>query len=527
MSSLPRFETSKSSLILKMPPASKRPASSRNKGKAKPSATPHDQADARPTIATLLARCSRGDLEKLLEESVNDAKPVTYDKVCSLLPEKKQALTIQRTVLGDGPAREGTGLFDQLDDGLLIGIISLVSCTQTRVSCAIAVCKAWRGVLRNSTPPFTKISLNASRFAHSHGGSLPMASSNFERFITWLPQISAVTSLTLDTGNKYASIEPNVVKRAIPLFTGLTHLSLDGRKTTSALLSVVAKQPFCFNLISFELGSNAAPSSDALGLLSNATRLESLTIDMGYKAGSLLSTLAERWREKRGGGASPLLSRLVHEGQYFDLLPLASFQALAGQFPELTELGKLRLRGHDVDSNLDLSSVRQMSRLRILDIVRLVSQFGEGHLTDDQLSNLLRLICTAAPNLTSLAVHHGMKYVSGRERKAGTRTPQLPSPLQALTFLPPSLKFLELGTMRLEPTVFDMTADLSSLEKLTLTGCGNDATAIATSLANDNDCCPKLALKNCWIDRACLDPLEESKRQAEVKAFPDRLGLFL
>lgn len=99
-------------------------------------------AETSPPIATLLTRCSRADLERMLEESVTAGVPVTHDTVRKCLPETKQGVVIQRPVLKDGPARVGTGRFDDLDDDLLIAIIAQISSTRTRLACAIAVCKA-------------------------------------------------------------------------------------------------------------------------------------------------------------------------------------------------------------------------------------------------------------------------------------------------------------------------------------------------------------------------------------------------
>jgi hypothetical protein len=502
------------------------------KSKAKVVAAPDD----RTPISTLLARCSRAELERLLEESVSAGTAVTYQQVVASLPEAKQAVVISRPVLKDGPAREGTGRFDDLDDHILIGIISQVSSTRTILACAIAVCKAWRGVLRSCTELFTELSVSASRYERLRTDEVRVTSNNFARLLTWLPDVAAVTKLTLDSGDKHASIAPDVVKRAMPMFKGLAHLSLSGKKTTAALLGVIAKQSFSSQLKTFELGYCAATAMDALPLLTRATRLESLKINLGWGTdGSFFRSLASTWRAARGGDAAPLLSRIATMG--YAEIPLTVFTSLPSLFPELTEV-TTTVRAHDITPapDFDVTRLETFARLRTLSIGSLIRSFSSSHLSDAKLNNVLRVIFHMAPHLTSLKINHGQMYVSGRQAKEGKRMEPLPSPVGALAFLPASLTSLELGTMRLDPTEFDLTAGLASLRTLTLKECGPHTHALATSLADDSSRCPLLTRKTTFVNNRnsprgswllgglmCLDPVEQAKREAAAEAAVEKI----
>jgi hypothetical protein len=106
------------------------------------------------------------------------------------------------------------------------------------------------------------------------------------------------------------------------------------------VLAAVAKQPYVANLASFELGGGcAAKATAALPLLSLASRLETLQID-NESATFVLRSLANAWREKRGGAAQPLLRSLKFVGwssMSKSICPKL-FCELSELFPELEEL---------------------------------------------------------------------------------------------------------------------------------------------------------------------------------------------
>ena len=112
-----------------MPPSNKR----------KITASVTDKSASGASVAVLLARCPRSTLEAILAEAVTSGEPVTYDSIKQALPESKQAKIIARPVVAGGQTREGTGLFDYLDDEVLVAIFSHVASTATLLNCAIAV----------------------------------------------------------------------------------------------------------------------------------------------------------------------------------------------------------------------------------------------------------------------------------------------------------------------------------------------------------------------------------------------------
>ena len=232
-------------------------------------AAPTGDAPVDAPVNVLLARCSRGALEALLAEAVTSGQPVTYDHIKQQLPEAKHSTRIARPKVNDGVAREGTGWFDDLDDELLIEVLSHVQSTETRLNCAIEVCKSWRSALKQMSL-FTRISLRAGSYSR-YPGSVRATSANVERLVGWLPDAAAVQSLELDVGDKHTSLAPDVTKRILPRFRGLTSLSLRGKKISAALLAGLAKQPFAVNLQSFELGDCQAKAPDAIPLLRYVT----------------------------------------------------------------------------------------------------------------------------------------------------------------------------------------------------------------------------------------------------------------
>ena len=87
-------------------------------------------------VETLLARCDRGDLELLLARHVRTGAAVRLDDVLALLPEAKR--TLKPLAVGKGPARTGTGLFDEINDAILVSILGRLELKQ-RLECVLTV----------------------------------------------------------------------------------------------------------------------------------------------------------------------------------------------------------------------------------------------------------------------------------------------------------------------------------------------------------------------------------------------------
>jgi len=480
-----------------MPPASK-------KAKA-PTAS---DVPAQTPASTLVARCSRSALEAFVLETIS-GNPVTYEMLCASLPESKRMTTVAKTTIAIGQSREGTGLFDLLGDEILLAIVSQVHSTETRLHCAIAVCKAWRTVLK-CPEMFSRIALKAGRYAYLSTGALNITSSNALRLLNWLPDPSAVASLEVDSGDKHDSIAPDVLKKALARLTNLKHLSLSGKKVTSAVITVAAKQPFAAHLEEVAFDSSVE-SNDLFPLLSQSCRLQSLTVHQLCLQDA--RSLARAWRMERGGEAVPLLTKLEVTSRFGSDTSDSweSFSALPDLFPELERLTiSFKIYLSDFSGLLDPLgkcdalplSFRRLTTLRISSVI---ANYSARHLTTSEAGLMLRNLLTAIPNVKDLSITHGTAW-SGTvaDRKAGRQMNAAPGLDGALANLPPFLERLSLNTFILEPTDFDMTTSLASLRFLSLTRCGPHATQIAKSLVAGNERCPRLKLALC--DQTRIEP---------------------
>jgi hypothetical protein len=103
--------------------------------------SPAPASDPEATSAHLVARLSRDDLEHLVVHSLDTGVPVSRSTVLSCLPESLQSATVQPTVI-IGTSRTGTGLFDFIDDDLLVPEILMRLPFSKRFSCVSSVRKA-------------------------------------------------------------------------------------------------------------------------------------------------------------------------------------------------------------------------------------------------------------------------------------------------------------------------------------------------------------------------------------------------
>jgi hypothetical protein len=99
-------------------------------------------SDTEASSEKLVARLSRADLERLVVNSLDSGKPVSRSTVLSCLPESLQGATVQDTGVSAGSSRSGTGLFDYIDDDILVPQILMRLPFSKRFSCISAVCKA-------------------------------------------------------------------------------------------------------------------------------------------------------------------------------------------------------------------------------------------------------------------------------------------------------------------------------------------------------------------------------------------------
>lgn len=498
------------------------PSKRASKAKAK------EPAPNEPPVSVLLARCSRGTLEMLLEQAVS-AGAVSIDQIAASLPEAQRGTTIALPKISKGVMREGTGLFDLLDEELLLQILSYVDCTKTRLACIVATCTAWRELVDVEKKPtdvamtlLKTIRMSANRLS-THGGAVQVSASGASRLVAFLPDPALVTTLEVQAGDKHQNIPPDVLKKMLPKFAGLTSFSISGKKVSAAVLAVASKQPFAKNLTTFELGYSGAKIMDALPLLSQATKLSTLKFEIGWSGDetAFLRSLVNQWRERRGGGATPLLTSLECTG-WCQGMSWPCFAGLSELFPELTELRTnvhVRLSDGFGSASGDAFEI-PFARLRVLRISSLIHPFGGTHMSTASLEAMLRTLFSSAPVLEDLFICHGKIHLSSKDIKLGKRMPPLPGVGGALADLPISLKKLHLGTISLLPGDFDLAPGFGALRSLTLYCCGDYAVEVAKSLLGPR--CP--LLRPAGISTTvggsalvCLDPAIEAKKKADAE----------
>eukprot|EP00320_Phaeocystis_rex_P000387 CAMPEP_0119065704 /NCGR_PEP_ID=MMETSP1178-20130426/8452_1 /TAXON_ID=33656 /ORGANISM="unid sp, Strain CCMP2000" /LENGTH=521 /DNA_ID=CAMNT_0007047239 /DNA_START=70 /DNA_END=1635 /DNA_ORIENTATION=+ len=430
---------------------------------------------------TFIARLARQQLEQLLQESVTSGEAPTLAEIKDLLPLNLQTQEVKKVSVAGGNERQGTGLFDGLDIELLLEILRHAGLKQ-RVHSAMAVCKAWRQ-LTSHQELFTSLELcpRGDRYGALQG-KLNISDSRLLPFVQWLPKKGVeVERLSLDTGDKYSNLSPDVTKKLLSKLTSLTHLELGGKKVTAALLTVAAKQPFASRLTSFSLGYSAAKVSDTMPLLLKASQLTELRLNFGLGCSEelfehFLHTLVRGWSEARGGGgAAPLLTKLDMSG-YF-MMKWSALVSVSRLFPELEEL---TVSGVDI-TGASLAPLEVLPRLRKLHIGRFVL-FSSHHMNTGDMGRAFRAFFALAPCLEHLSLSHGKMWYSREDRKSGKPMPPLPGCDGALELLPTSLRCLSLSTMVLNDDDKLALAQLPQLRALSLSECGADALRIATEL---------------------------------------------
>ena len=433
-----------------MPPAAK---------KASKKAAAQSSSSAGPPV--LLARLKRADLEALILQHLADRVPLSIDSLKALLPESRQAAVGAPKFQGEvsqGLERTGTGRFDEVDEGCLATIISLVP-FKDRLTCAITVCKAWRD-LRLDLALWTEIRASCAR----HGGDYGTVYANSEglaRLINWMPSLEAVRTLSLQAGDKHLHFPPDVVKRVLMQLPGLTSLALDGKKVTAACLKLVP--PRAGALKELSLSADSYHPEEAKLVLRSAPNLERLALP----AYSDMTMACNALQLSRGGG-EPLVTELIFKDHWSSMSP-STFSQLGDQFPELSTLDVHRV---GLSSSILAAAFAPMPRVRVLKISKLCGY--DGHVTTAKFTDFLSLLVAACPQLEELAVKHGVHHISGREHKAGKTQDPFPAAQGCFLQLPPSLRTLDLQDMRLEPDDIDASM-LPNLKRAKFTNCGQVA----------------------------------------------------
>lgn len=451
--------------------------------KPKSSSSSAVAAAAPGLVDVLLARLSRSDLEGVLSRAISSGECPSVEDVKALLPEARKELVVRQATVVMGEVRTGTGFFDVVDTDLLVHILLQLT-LKDRLTCAIATCKAWRG-LRDAPPLWSNLMLDVSAKAgpsawsseRLSADSITVTAAGLQKLLAWLPKKENVTTLMLHTGygtTQGQLLSPDVAKSTLKALPGLTKLQLGGCKITDAVLNVAAKQPFATNLIDFKLDDVATAHEDAaLALIGKSARMTRLTLPpKAVNRDTTVTRLSAAWRHARGGDAVPLLKELRFEGFGRPQISMGALRELGNAFPEL-ELFETAAITNIVHYIPPGPKAATLPRLRVLRFHHLVAYY-DGHAPSNTLENVLRCILPAVPAMEDFKLRHG----------ARDRTTPFPGVGGALALLPSTLVKLDLGDLNLEPDALE-GAVLPNLTDLTLWRCGDHADAIAETLKAD------------------------------------------
>ncbi len=438
-------------------------------------------------VETLLARCDRGDLELLLAHHVRGGS-VPLDDVLALLPDAKRGLRLPKPEpVKQGAARTGTGLFDAVDDEILVDILGRLD-LKTRLKCVMTVCKAWRG-LRDAKELWT--SLTVTPWILPNG--MHLDGQGMLRLLAWLPDLTAVTTFDVHSGwVKKNLIAPDAIKKALCMLPNLTSLELDGKKITPAVLTTVATKCSAMAAQITNLNVNCDDVRAAEALLCAMPRLRKLTIPVGNSIEVLLDKHAASVR----CGGTILLAHLDLSGcSGTACLSWASLGRLGAKLPELETLvtGIMWNVRNEMIGRVSREvpySVSPFARLRRLHINKMCGSvywkvMNPAHpaaandkcLPAEEMGAVLRGLFAACPSLEHLHLDYGYVTAGGYPGTDG-----------AFNELPATLR--SLATYRITVTLNDFaTCHLPLLRSLDIFTGGREAGVVEDFLVKS---CPEL-----------------------------------
>lgn len=447
-------------------------------------------AHAAPSpAASLVARCSRADLEALVIASLDSGQPVPLDGVQAAV-DRETAPKLAAPVTST-ESMEGAGLFSILPTDLLVQVLEGLS-LQTRLTFAIEVCTGLRP-LRNVSALWSRIATSTRPNHYSHYESIYWINGRgLKRLAEWVPDPSQVTDLELHVSKGANVFAPEDTAAVIAMFPKVRRLRVTGAAVVKKILVDMARiERPALRELTLEFGQTAPAT--VLALLAKCPNLDR------FCATQLNTTVAEGYarlqREARQGG-TPLLTRLHHMQQYSDKLSVFDGCMLGTRFPELKEVGlSFELMGPSPSLP---STPLHGPNLRRLHLHKMCRSFGPDHnsychLSSGCLAAVIRLLVSRCPRLEALCLCHGRKYLS-----RGETLPPLPRLGTTFTDgsveLPRSLVMLHLQDIHVAPADLE-TCALPELVLLRLIGCGPEAQATADAMRASvaKVCtCPKL-----------------------------------
>ena len=413
-------------------------------------------------VSTLVARCTREALEGLIESKIASGRALERADLLGLLPETHHSavVVVPRREVTTGAVREGTGFFDPLDEEVLEMILTQLP-LRVRLTCCIAVCKAWRG-LRDNPRMWASLEVEPYYRYRASGGGFD--TNGLLRLVGWLRDVATVKTFSVETHDQ---ISPDAVKKALTKLDSakpprLEKLHLEGKKITDACLTHIAKLQLCGSLTSLSLdvkGSVHSPA--AIKLLGAMPKLRELKVPTTLASIGIFRALSDA----RGGGFS-LVTHLRIDSGFGDSFSWRTLRQLADVFPELEELHAKDISDHHYGNtgSAPMHDMRPLPRLRVLKFNQLCG--FTCHEKTEVMSKSITTLLNNCPALEELKLRHGVMWTGGSQPREMQPLPGLGGALQ---YLPAGLTSLELGDWILDGE--DALPELPKLRKVKLKNC--------------------------------------------------------
>ena len=415
--------------------------------------------------ATLIAQCPRAALEELALRMFDQPGSVSRkdleEAAAACRPKAPKVISV-------GDDRKGTGAFDVVSGDVLARIL-LALPIQDRYRIAICVCKAWRR-LRSAHGLFTVIRAGGfdagarrtwrkdalrigpwQEHAFDSSADTSAASSlGLHRLVQWHAHRDEVHTLSLATSCGTRSyLSADAVIAAIKDLPKLRTLALNGKSITA---KVMKARPPCLATLKMLAVGNGCSGSPAqfAAMLGAAPKLESLAASDKLCTAQSLGAAVRQWRAARGGG-DPLLAHLYLCG--YDHQNFALINQLGNWLPNLETLAFRAPAYQHWDGAPQFSTFQRLHTLRIEGMAGY-----QTHASTEQIEQLTAAALSACPKLETLQMLHGVAF---------SRPPPIPRAGTAFRTLPPTLKYLAISDIVLDPE----SLSVNSLEVLRLKNC--------------------------------------------------------
>lgn len=146
----------------------------------------------------LVWRLSRSQLEQLVIDAADHGTEISKQSILDLLPSNMHNQAVSISLAGTFE-RTRTSCFDWLDVDLLVLILSQTP-LESKLNCAVAVCKPWRA-LKGAASLWQTLELGASwtdgyeKFCTHPEAPMRISSSGIKRLVEWLGPASLMQTV--------------------------------------------------------------------------------------------------------------------------------------------------------------------------------------------------------------------------------------------------------------------------------------------------------------------------------------------